>query len=144
MVTLYVVQSLRSWTVVLSHHITRYSHSLIQIHIGPQNSRRWPLCKSANVDIAAENIAETYWQEIPVWRLLWHWRPPRTTEIYDHVALLSSDERERNRMVRIDWIQWKWWMLNQTKLIFPLAKILQDFSPPVNNTDRATAACQRS
>jgi hypothetical protein len=44
----------------LSHHITRYSHTLTQIHIGPQNSCRWPLCKSANVDIAAENIAETY------------------------------------------------------------------------------------
>jgi hypothetical protein len=40
----------------------------MQIHIGPQNSCRWPVCKSANVDIAVENIAETYWQEIAVWR----------------------------------------------------------------------------
>jgi hypothetical protein len=38
------------------------------IHIDPQNSCRWPLSKSANVDIAAENIAETYWQEIPLRR----------------------------------------------------------------------------
>jgi hypothetical protein len=57
-----VVESLSSWNVVLSHHITRYSHTLTQIHIGPQNSCRWPLCKSANVDIAVENIAEAYWQ----------------------------------------------------------------------------------
>jgi hypothetical protein len=59
---IYVVESLSSWNVVLSHHITRYSHTLTQIHIGPRNSYRWPLCKSANVDITVENIAETYWQ----------------------------------------------------------------------------------
>jgi hypothetical protein len=64
-ISIYVVQSLSSWTVVLSHHISRYSHTRTQIHIDPQNSCRWLLCKSANVDIAAENTAETYWQEIP-------------------------------------------------------------------------------
>jgi hypothetical protein len=56
--------------LVLSHHITRYSHTLTQIHINPQNS--CPLCKSANVDIAAKNNAETYWLDIPARRPLWH------------------------------------------------------------------------
>jgi hypothetical protein len=36
------------------------------------HSHCWPLCKSANIGIAPENIAETYWQEIPIRRLLWH------------------------------------------------------------------------
>jgi hypothetical protein len=63
----YVVQLLSLWAVVLSHHITRYIHTFTQIHIGPQNSRLWPLCKSANVGIVAENIVEIYWQEIPVY-----------------------------------------------------------------------------
>jgi hypothetical protein len=53
---IYVVQSLSSWTVVLLHFITRYSHTFTQIRIDPQNSQRWLLCKSANVGIAAENI----------------------------------------------------------------------------------------
>ena len=59
---LYVVDSLSSWNMVLLNHITGYSNTLTQIHIGPQNSRSWPLCVSANVDIAAGNIDETYWQ----------------------------------------------------------------------------------
>jgi hypothetical protein len=65
--------------------------------MGLQNSRRWPLCKSANVGIAAENIAQTYWQEIPVRRLLWHWRPPRRTEIYDHVRSFAFKRWKRKK-----------------------------------------------
>jgi hypothetical protein len=48
-----LLQSIISWTVVLSHHVKRYSHTITHIHIHPQNNRRWPLCKSANVGIAA-------------------------------------------------------------------------------------------
>jgi hypothetical protein len=69
-------QSIISWTVVLPHHITRYSHTLTHIHILPQNSRRWPLCKSANIGIAAGNTAEKYLQEGPVRFPLWQWRFP--------------------------------------------------------------------
>jgi hypothetical protein len=63
---LLLLQSIISWTEVLSHHIKRYSHTLTHIHIHPQNNRRWPLCKSANVCIAAGNTAETYLQEGPI------------------------------------------------------------------------------
>jgi hypothetical protein len=52
------------WTVVLSHHVKRYSHTLTHIHIHPQSNRRWLLCKSANVGIAAGNTAERYLQRI--------------------------------------------------------------------------------
>jgi hypothetical protein len=61
-----ILQSIISWTMVLSHHITRYSHTLTHIHILPQNSRHWPVCKSANVGVAAGNTAERYLQEGPV------------------------------------------------------------------------------
>jgi hypothetical protein len=54
-------------TVVLSHHITRYSHTLTHIHIVPQNSRHWPLWKSPNVGTDAGNTAEKYLQQGPVW-----------------------------------------------------------------------------
>jgi hypothetical protein len=47
-----LLQSIISWTMVLSHHITRYPHALTHIHILPQNSRHWPLCESANVGIS--------------------------------------------------------------------------------------------
>jgi hypothetical protein len=40
---LLLIQSIISWTVVLSHHITKYSHALTHIHILPRNSRHWPL-----------------------------------------------------------------------------------------------------
>jgi hypothetical protein len=86
--------------VVLSHHITRYSHTLTHIHILPHNSHHWPLCKSANVGIAARNTAERYLQEGPVRLPLWQWRSPRPTEIDAHVAYLSSGERKRHRMMR--------------------------------------------
>jgi hypothetical protein len=45
---------------------TQYNSKIIKQFISSQ------LSKSANVDIAAENIPEAYWQEIPVRRLLWH------------------------------------------------------------------------
>jgi hypothetical protein len=68
-----LLQSIISWTVVLSHHIKRYSHShtLTHIHIHLQNNRRWPLCKSVNVGIVAGNTAERYLQEGPVRLPLW-------------------------------------------------------------------------
>jgi hypothetical protein len=100
-VLLYILlQSIISWTVVLSHHIKRYSHTLTHIHIHPQNNRRWPLCESANVGIAAGNTAERYLQDGPIWLPLWYQWSLRPTEIDAHVAFLSSGERKRNRMVR--------------------------------------------
>jgi hypothetical protein len=57
--------------VVLSQHITKYSHILTHIHILPQNSRHWPLCKSANGGVAAGNTAERYLPEGPMRLPLW-------------------------------------------------------------------------
>jgi hypothetical protein len=48
-ITFILLHSVISWTVVLLHHITRYSHTLTHTHILPQNSCRWLLCKSANM-----------------------------------------------------------------------------------------------
>jgi hypothetical protein len=79
--------------------ITRYTHTLTHIHILPQNSCRWSLCKSANVGVAAGNIADKYLQEGPVRLPLWQWRSS-PTEIDAHVAFLSSGDRKRNGMVR--------------------------------------------
>jgi hypothetical protein len=42
-----------------------------KIHILPQNKCRWPLCKSANVGIAAGNTAERYLQDGPIWLPMW-------------------------------------------------------------------------
>jgi hypothetical protein len=53
-----LLQSIISGTVVLSHHITRYSQTLVHSQILHQNSRRWPLCKPVNVGIAVGNTAE--------------------------------------------------------------------------------------
>jgi hypothetical protein len=65
---IHVVQSLSSWTVVLSrqgiHILLQKSTSALKIPLDAMQ-----VC---NVDITAENITETYWQEIPVRRLLWH------------------------------------------------------------------------
>jgi hypothetical protein len=95
-----LLQSIISWTLVLSHHIKRYLHTLTHIHIHPRNNRRWPLCKSANVGIAAGNTAERYLQEgRPIRLPLWQRRSLRPTEIEAHIAFLSSGGRKKNRMV---------------------------------------------
>jgi hypothetical protein len=70
------------------------------IHFHPQNNHRWPLCKSANIGIAAGNTAERYLQEGLIRLSLWQQRSLRPTEIVAHVAFLSSGEKKRNRMVQ--------------------------------------------
>jgi hypothetical protein len=94
-----LLQSIISGTVVLLHHIIRYSYTLTHIHILLQNSCHWPLCKSANVRIAAGNTAERHLQEGPIRLPLWQWWSPWPTEIDTNTAFLSSRERNRNRKV---------------------------------------------
>jgi hypothetical protein len=90
-------QSITSWTVVLSRHITRYTHTLTHIHIFPQNSRRWPLCKSVNVGIAAWNTAEKYLQEVPVRFPLWQWRFPISSDDWNRRPRSFSFKRGKKK-----------------------------------------------
>jgi hypothetical protein len=75
-------------------YITRYLNTPTLINTLPQNSRRWPLCKSANVGIAVWNISERYLQEGLIWVPLWQWHSPRLTEIDAHVAFPSSGKEQ--------------------------------------------------
>ena len=73
-------------------------HTLKQNDTLPQNSRRWPLCTSANTGIAAGCTAETCWQEGPIQFLLWQSWPLQSNEIYTQVGVLSCGERDKNQL----------------------------------------------
>jgi hypothetical protein len=84
------------WTVVLSHHISRYIH----LHISTSTLKIVAIGRmQVSVGVAAGNSVERYLHTGPIRLLLWQWLSPRPNEIDAHIAFLSSGERKRNRMV---------------------------------------------